>query len=232
MNWVDGLILVALLIGAVTGYRRGFVALLVPLLGSLLSLILAFIYYRPLATWLDDRTGMSNAIAGFFSRYLGLTGEVAIDGLDNLLARLSLPHVIREAVVGAAAGLSPGSPAAAGAAGTVSHVLAVLLVSILAFFLLLFSLRLAFNLLGAGLGAVNSLPGISSLNRLAGSVLGLTYNALGILLTFGALTFVIPFLPAGPAASLARAIDGSIMASAFMTLFSRLILGRLGGWHL
>lgn len=63
MNWIDWLIILFILIALVDGYIRGFLLQFIELTAFTLAIILGLLWYRGLADWLIQSSGMSALIA-------------------------------------------------------------------------------------------------------------------------------------------------------------------------
>lgn len=74
MNWLDGLIIVGLLISMYLGYRRGLIGTLIMLGGIVLAIFVAGWFYRPVAHWLSgylESTSQAN-VAAFIAIAVGV----------------------------------------------------------------------------------------------------------------------------------------------------------------
>lgn len=175
------LVLLAVLVSTALYYRKkGFVAGIVHLGGTLISLI---------GAWLAASTVSPAVFEKFFKEGLVEKIHTAIDGqatvnLADMVERFAgfLPDSLKQSILSAADGvLDGGAPDAA--LSIVENVIAPLLVpiiSIVVFFVCFAICRLLVGLLTAMLTGLNRIPVVGSLNRVLGFVTGAVAGLLNV----------------------------------------------------
>ncbi|MEX1123614.1 MAG: CvpA family protein [Patescibacteria group bacterium] len=107
MNWVDAVIILTFVLYLIEGLRRGFIEQMFELFGFFLTIFLAFWTYKPLAGWLVNNVGVTQAMAD----PLGiLIVWVFLQILFSLALRLGyplIPEKIRTTKLNKEAGLIP-----------------------------------------------------------------------------------------------------------------------------
>jgi uncharacterized membrane protein required for colicin V production len=85
VNIVDWILIGLLCLGAVSGWRNGFVGSLVRACGSIIGLIIAYQYYDDLAIFLDDRFGLKEPLSTFLQAHLTLPPLLSQFQLQDIL---------------------------------------------------------------------------------------------------------------------------------------------------
>jgi uncharacterized membrane protein required for colicin V production len=91
LNIVDLVIIVIVLLGAIGGYRKGFVGSLVGFFSSILGLVAACNFYPQLARFLNTRFELQGKMSAFFQEHLVLPQPVS----QFRLGQLPLPDISR-----------------------------------------------------------------------------------------------------------------------------------------
>lgn len=233
MNLLDGIILILLAAGALSGYRRGLIGAAASFLGFLGGIWLAGHYYIPLAGILEQRLGLEE----LFTRILfPFCAGIPVSGGEPLLNPVpgadvpGFPPSLWEPVQ--ALNLGIGGVA-------IARTLAESLVKLLAFFLIYalasFTLGSLAGFLGGICTRIAGLFLLGGVNRLGGLALGLVTSALFVAVAVGMLTPFIFGLTLGlPAAEgLRQALLNNWNASLLIPYFTRswgaiaLVLARL-----
>jgi uncharacterized protein YkwD/uncharacterized membrane protein required for colicin V production len=96
VNWLDGVVLLALVISAIGGLRRGFLLGMVDLAGAALALIGAFVGYGPTSAWLEATFPNLPPMAAGLIALLGLVLviQVVFGFLAGLLVRAIYPVLL------------------------------------------------------------------------------------------------------------------------------------------
>jgi len=108
MNWVDFLLIVVILVGLFLGWRRGFILGIIDLAIWIFTLLLAFLLYQPLGSWLHQTANWSEVWTRPLSFILILFAGII---LFSFLAKLLLSKIsvkIQRANVNRLLGLIPG----------------------------------------------------------------------------------------------------------------------------
>jgi uncharacterized membrane protein required for colicin V production len=85
MNIVDWIIIGLLLLGAVTGFRNGFVGTVVRACSSIIGLIVAYKYYADLEKWLDSKVGFKEALSEFLRAHVALPQAISEFKFEDIL---------------------------------------------------------------------------------------------------------------------------------------------------
>lgn len=230
MSWIDWVLGIILLWGAVSGFRRGFVAELVGLAGTVLT-FMAAIYYAPaVVQWANARWGVLARLASFFADHIDLPEttswqQLSQDPLQRLttgIGQMKIPAVLKQGLLDQIQGLA--AVARTEHLNTVGEVLfyglAILAAAAGAFLLILALGRILTRIL-AGLAGHVGAASLGFLDNLGGALLGLTEYAVVMVVLAGLL---MPFL-SGLGSNwtpLASALDHSVllkyMAGAFYLL--------------
>lgn len=83
-NWVDGIIILIVLMGALRGRKQGLVGSIFGLASSILGFILALKFYPLLVGWLNDQFQVQFQITQWLEKYLILPEPVFQFSLDKL----------------------------------------------------------------------------------------------------------------------------------------------------
>lgn len=223
MTWIDWVALAVLGLGALQGFRRGFLLLLAETGGAVLSLYLAARYHPAVVAWLDERFGLVRKTADLIAQRFALAAGAPLSAgapAPALLELAGVPPDLARAfrpALGAAAAASPAGPAQLiGAAATR---LAELLWTGVAFVIGAALVGLAVRWIAAAVSlALDGAIGLP--NRLAGAALGAARNAL----LLGAIAGIVVPIVAGPGA--ARALLGSRVVA----WLGQAVVALLGLW--
>jgi uncharacterized protein YkwD/uncharacterized membrane protein required for colicin V production len=109
INSIDLLLVVAIILSLMNGYRRGFVHGVLDLAGWVLSLIVALRYYQPLARWLGAHVDLWSEVWDQPIAFvlIGVFVSIAVHLVGHALLR-RLPKDIQERRVNQILGLVPG----------------------------------------------------------------------------------------------------------------------------
>ncbi len=210
------IILIAVIVITTLHYRRkGFVAGLLDLIASLLSLALAWIVSGRLSPTVFEnffKSGLIDQMAAIIQRQGGVNLSALLSGLSGFL-----PQRLLDEIAASAAGLlDPAAPNLA--QRVVEDVIAPLvipLISTVVFFATFLLCRILAALLVTALTNLNKIPVLGGVNRtlgtLVGVVVGLIYMLLGLCLLWAIVVFTNGTLPALND----NALSGSILYSLF-----------------
>lgn len=202
MNWVDAVFLGIVAWGAWNGYRRGLLKTLVGFAGFLVALIVAFIYYKELGQWLNEKLHLGQKLEPLIMGYLPVPSQVSqikLDGLPtekvmSLVDKVALPASYKQELTLTLQNLS-----SFGGGETVGQMVAVgiasLFVSIIAFLLLWFTVEHGLKWGASYLTRTMDGTPLKRINRLTGSAAGLLTSALTLIIIVGLLS---PILHLGP----------------------------------
>lgn len=200
-NFIDFTLIILLALGALNGYRKGFIGSIVGLLGSIIALFLSIKFYRPMADLLNSKFAILEGTHSFLVKHLPFPLEVSTAplnaiGLDLLILKvksMALPEFIQEQII--QEGQKIVSSALDLGITTIGEVLtyivATTLLNGLALVILWFILTNLIYLAARVLGKSLDNTFLGSINRLAGLFLGLVLNALGLMVFFGIFTLFL-----------------------------------------
>lgn len=205
MNWVDIIIMTIIIASIIKGYSDGFMLSVFSIIGFIVAIVAAKLYFRGLSHYLATSTPLYNK--------LYLTVLKSIKSTDSIfqeesLNGLHLPKAFENIeLYTEAIQVNPG-PIAENIAGTLSTII----INILSILAIYFAVRIIFAVLISILNALVELPILKQFNKIGGIAVGILKGILGAMILF-ALT--IPLTTIFPMEWLARAIDRSVIAGYF-----------------
>lgn len=233
MNLVDLLILFFLIMGAVNGFKKGFLNSIIGLFSTVLGLIVAIKYYSYLTQWAEAKFQVVTKLGHFFTGYVNLPqsvgqlqlGTKALSDISSLFDNLNLSEGVKSQLLETIANL--GDKLALTATTNVGEVLGIFLaetiIKLIAIIIIwqlvariaIFLSRFITNFTqGTILGTVNRLGGLFS---------GVLLTMLSLTIFFG---LISPFLEIvqqmeqSSLAALAKTISESHFVPHFTTAFS------------
>lgn len=221
-NWVDGLIVLLLLIGAWRGYRSGLLRSIIGLITTVGAVLAAVFYYKPVTEIINQTFSLQEKIADFLTPKLQIptmplneTDPVAflIKNMEKLkLPESTLIFLIRQVESIGRINIQ----ANAGNLGAlVAQLLSALLISALAFLLIYLAIQLLGRFLLFFLRRVLKLAG-SWPDRIVGLLVGLLKAAALIVLT---IAFLVPLLTSIGQGQINQAVSQSLLANRLMSLY-------------
>ncbi len=217
MNIVDLVIIVALVVGAINGYRKGLLGSLCGLVANLLGLFVAIKYYPELSGWFNQQFSLGLKISQFFKAHVLLPPAVStlqltkipLPDLIKQLESMALPPEIRVHLVEYLQKWWTSLNSFNNLGELIHYLVAIALINGLAFFLIWFVVDKAAILLAQWLTRYtqNSLWG--DLNRLSGTIIGLALRALSLTIILGIIS---------PLLSLTSAAQPSLFSAVLKTM--------------
>lgn len=189
MNWLDYIIIIVLVFGAINGLRIGLISSIAKLIGFIASIIIAKTYYIRATAFIIENTDIEDKIMEFIINK-GLSSgliDIPLNALSILSNREGLGNNISSFI-------------------TVSILNAASLLTIFIGF------RIAFSFIELFLNSVFKLPGLNDVNKLGGMFVGLTASVLGLLVLFAIL---IPITNIGSWKFMSEAIKTSTLSKYF-----------------
>lgn len=214
VNWLDILFGVILVFFALDGLRKGLVATIFSLTGSIASICIAAYYHPDVANYLDLNYNMLNKIQEVVYGKVKLPVEAAglqltnttQEAIEQLLINMQLPLPIRNVIMENSQNLSEFTAQGVETIGQyLSLVISQALLTAISFILILCAVKLLFLIILFILNKLIDSGYMGFSNRMLGICAGL---AQGILASMILLTFVVPILPGG-----VSAVDRSVIAS-------------------
>ena len=196
MNYVLIIVLVILAIGAIVGWKKGFVDMLFGAVSMTIALILAVLIGPKLGVFVQDNTQMADKLSSKVSQTLNLE-ELAIEipEPDALVENLNLPVVVKEKITSAefAEKLNldkMAEDASAKMAEVVATFLTKMIIAALCFVIVFVVALILLFLLNKVLDVFAKLPLLKQANQLAGLALGVVQAILVIWLFFAVVTVI------------------------------------------
>jgi len=200
-NFIDFAIIILLALGALNGFRNGFIGSLVGFVGSIAALLLSIKFYRPFAVLLNEKFGILSVVHGFLSKNLPLPLEVSsapisqsgIDVLAMNISKMALPEFIKIQVIEQAQSLSltAGQLGLTTVGEMLTFIVATTLLNGLALLLLWFIVDKILSLVAKILSRSLDNTFLGGINRFAGLLVGAALNALGLMVVIGILTLFL-----------------------------------------
>jgi len=200
-NFIDYAIIILLLLGALNGFRKGFIGSIVGFLGSIAALLLSVKFYKSFAGLLNEKYGILSSIYGFLAEHMPLPLEVSTaplnaTGINLLILKLNsmtLPEFIKTQVANQAQDLfQSASQLGLSTIGEVlTYIVATTLLNGLAFIILCFLLTNLLHLVARILSKSLDNTFLGGINRFGGLVVGAGLNGLGLMVFIGIFTLFL-----------------------------------------
>ena len=202
-HWSNGaldiVLVVALIIMALLGARKGLIGSLLGVASTALAMVVVFALAKPFSGWTNGLFGLGDGLkASFtnsFSTRKGLNLDISGVGVETALTQYDVPKIFKSFILDRYAGADlPAGTTLASLLGAVTADWAtVFLCGIVLFFLT----KLVFRLLRGVLnGVINRIPVLGPINAVLGSLIGVLKLVL-ILSAILALLTLIPVLSIG-----------------------------------
>jgi len=233
MNIVDLVIIGLLLLGAINGYRKGFVGSLVGVFSSIIGLIVAYKYYAVFEKWVDSRLGLEKTLGGFIGEHITLPQAVSQfklgDNLFNDVSRyfdsLQLNAQIKGQLLAYLERIeeSMGSSLQLPLSDIINQYLAVIILSVAAFCIIWCSVNIILEMLTAIFRSLINTTPLGQVDRLGGIAAGALLNALFLMVIIGLFTPLIMMAgiaELGLLSPVISTIEKSELAPYFLSAFS------------
>lgn len=241
MNVIDLVIIGLLLLGAINGYRKGFVGSLVGVFSSIIGLIVAYKYYAVFEKWLDGKLGLEKTLSKFIGSHITLPqtvsqfklGDNLFNDVSNYLDSLQLSEQIKGQLLTYLERLeeSVGSSLQLPLSEIIHQYLAVIILSVAAFCIIWCSVNILLEILTAIFRSLINTTPLGQVDRLGGIAAGALLNAVSLMVIIGLFTPLISMAGIAEFSLLSPVIsayEGSEFApyflSAFTFFFSKFIL--------
>lgn len=201
---VDIFIVAIILISAVEGLFRGFIVITFNLLGYIIALIVAKIYYPVLSNFMMNSTDLFGDIRKALEKYVGQLFTQG--GTEQIINGMNLPEGIKD---GARAQVQGG---VAAQATNVSHGVVELFFNIVSIILIFIAVKFLIFVISKILDSIAQLPILKQINKFAGVLVG---AAKGILLVYVICLILTPFVTFAPEGQVALAINASNLGPIF-----------------
>jgi len=196
MNYVLIIVLAILVIGAVIGWKKGFLDMLFGAVSMTIALILAVLIGPKLGAFIQENTGMTDKLSVKVSQTLNLEDlAIEVPEPDAFIENLNLPVVVKEKITSAEfeekLNLDKmAEDASRKMAEVVASFLAKMIITALCFVIVFVIALILLFLLNKILDVVVKLPLLKQANQLAGLALGAFQAVLIIWLFFAVVTII------------------------------------------
>lgn len=200
-NLIDFAIVILLIIGAINGYRKGFIASLVGFLGSIVALFLSIKFYRPFAGVLNEKFSILAGIHGFLAKHLPLPLEVStapvnqrgIEVLAVSINKMMLPEFIKDQVIEQAHNLAQtvGQLGLSTIGDLLTFIIATTLLNGLALLILWFLIDKSILLMAKILSKSLDNTFLGGINRFGGLLVNTALNVIAMMVIIGIFTFFL-----------------------------------------
>lgn len=186
MNWMDIVIVVILLIGTLTGMRRGFVASITSVACVIVSIVVAKMYYKPVAMFLLTHTPLKDSLVKF------MVEKKVLQGFNGFMPGGTVPTFYSDYFMQDI--------------HTFVSIAIINLISIIGVYL---AARFVLAFVEGYIKEAAEMPGLNEINRIGGGAIGLAKTVLILLLIFAA---IIPMSNVLPWQGFKEAVQSSLLA--------------------
>lgn len=212
--WVDAIIVIILIFTIVQGFRHGFVHTFIHTVGWVLAVILGFVWYPHVITFLKEKTGFYDTIHGKIAERIAENAGNAADS-----AMTGIPEVIRDLLDKAV------DSATNAIAVSMSDNLSNLIFNILGFLVVAIVIKLFLLILTVLFSKEKNSGFIGGIDGLFGLLAG---AAKGAILIYILLALMVPITSLSGSTFLIDQLDGSVLGSYLYN--NNLILGLVKGF--
>ena len=189
MNWLDSVIIIALVFGGINGLTKGFITSITKLFGLIISIFIAKTYYIMMTTFIIKNTDIEDKIMEFVFKK---------DASSNLF----------DVPLSALKTLSVGGELT----NNINSFIAVAILNAISLLVIFVGCRIIFAFIEMFLNGLFKLPGLNDVNRVGGLFIGLAISALGLLVFFA---IIIPITNVGSWEFMSNAIQASTLSKYF-----------------
>ena len=185
INWLFVAIVTFLTVCIVSGYKKGFLKLILSFLGLVAILYFSMKLYPAVSDYLNTDTGIHEKIRVRVSDKI--TEKCVNDEdkvIDGIFDKLNLPDVLKNNMIKDSVTSSYEDVVDSVVENHVSQYLAKVFVNIIAYLIVFFLLYLLFELLLKATGIVDMIPIINGINRLFGGLLGCLEGLFAVWIAF------------------------------------------------
>lgn len=197
MNWTDWTVIIILIISILTAYKVGFIKTCFDFFSTIISLVMAYKLYPIMSKFLRD-SGWFDTLKLSIGTTMNIeekTKELTLSAQNSLINNLELPNFLKSALIEnnntEVYNILNVSQIEDYISGYIANI-CINIISIILVFLVVFMIV---KLIAGFLDLASKLPIINSINKIAGSILGL---AKGVLIIW-ILCMVITFFYSNPA---------------------------------
>lgn len=199
MNWVDYGIIAILVLGLISGLRKGLILSISSTVCLLASIMVAKTYYKVVTIFLVENTSIEEKITGFLSEKAIVKDMLLMPSGESTVFSFSNNFT-----------------------SDLNSFVTVLIINAISMLLIFLSARIILALAEGFLSGIVQLPGLREVNGIGGAIVGLVRNVIIIMLIF---TVITPASAIKPLSAIAAGIEESVLAEYFYTY--NFILGWL-----
>jgi len=189
MNWIDYSIIVIIVLGALTGFRKGLLRSVFSIICLLASIVIAKTYYNALTTFLVKNTPLEEKIVGFLSEK---------DFVKSILLTTL--------------GKSPFFSVSNNFSSDINTFATILIINAISVLIIFLISRFAFGIAESFLSGAVKEPGLREVNSIGGAIVGLGKNVILVMLVF---TIITPISAIKPFSGITSGIEASVLARYF-----------------
>lgn len=172
MNWLDLCIIIILVLGTITGIRRGFVASITSVACVILSIVVAKIYYKTVALFLLTNTALKDTIIKFMEE------KKVLQGFNGFMPENAMPTFFSDYF-----------------AQDIHTFVSIVIINLIAMIGIYLVVRFLLAIVEGYIRKATELPGLNEINKLGGGAIGFAKTVLILLLIFAAIIPVSNMLP-------------------------------------
>ncbi|PKM88055.1 MAG: hypothetical protein CVU87_08305 [Firmicutes bacterium HGW-Firmicutes-12] len=242
MNIVDWIIIGLLLLGAIAGYKNGFIGTVVRACSSIIGLIVAYKYYADLEKWLDTKVGFKEGLGDFLRAHVTLPQAISEFKLENLLSNNVASYLdriipnaqIKTKMLEYLESLRTGieGPLQISLADVIHQYLASAIMNVVAFLIIWLLIDLSLQLVARIFRGLIKDTILGQFDRFSGLIIGTLFTAIVLTVTIGLITPIFNLLgmaKLGIFSTVVTAIGQATLvphfASAFTFVFSKFTMG-------
>ncbi len=194
-TWVVDILALGVLVAyAIIAAKKGFIDVVLGLITTILSLLIAMLLMKSVLRWTNGLFGLQGVLEGACSGALGkinaLNVDVSNEGLQAMLEEQNIPTFLARYVIESVGDST--IPAGTTLAMVIGAPMGKFIVSLITFFVLFILVKLLLILLKTLLSAIiNKIPVVGTLNRILGAVVGVIQG----LLLLSAIIAVLSLIP-------------------------------------
>ncbi len=209
---LDIILILIIVLSAYAGYKKGFIHMLIKFLSKLISISVAYLYYKPFKNFLIKFTKIDEFIFDKVRISLNSLGghasQTTVSGSDlEALSKMTMPDILKEKIV--AYLTNTGSELGRSVVLSISD----LIMTVISMVLLFIAISILIKFIDSSFNLIAKLPVINGFNKAGGIIFSLftSYVVLTIvfLLASSLLTMSVSF-------QIKDAIESSIIASALI----------------
>lgn len=191
MNWIDYAIIALLVLGVISGFRKGLVMSISSIICLIVSILVAKKYYKVVTSFLVENTSIEEKIVSYLSEkafvknmLLSPSGESAVFSISKSFS------------------------------SDLNSFVTVLIINAISVLIIFLTARIILGIVEGFLVGAVSMPGLREVNSIGGAIVGLAKNIILIMLIF---TLVTPVSALKPLSGIAGGLEASTFAKYFYT---------------